>query len=480
MDTTGLSQSFDGLGAGLPPVSLAWQLPVALVALPAPVPAPVPVPAPALRNALRPDTQGKKPVRARPGAPQPAPRNMHFLHENWAYTARHGTSTGAGRGSQKANLLRNPRTNSLESPEISRLPSDGEGALPAAAAATAAPAKPLETQSWRFDTEPLPERDRLAFVRDFWGRAVQKLDMVPLTETPYHAKGFVRVLPGLRIADCITDPLRIERTKALMDDGSEDAMLLLRSGNALVSQLGREVPLQAGEAIIVSSAEVRTTSFLTVTETLTLPLSRQAMAPLVRNLEDAFMRPVRNAAALRMLTGYVDMFEVGGVDNGTLPPPELQRMVVAHIQDLMSLVIGATREAAEVAHGRGVRAARLAAIRADVLANLTQVRLSPKLMAQRHGVSERYVYALFEESGISFHTFVAEERLKRALAMLRDPGCDELKISDIALETGFGDLSTFNRAFRRRFGDTPRGIRRAGADEAVGSAPTIVPAAAAE
>jgi AraC-like DNA-binding protein len=168
------------------------------------------------------------------------------------------------------------------------------------------------------------------------------------------------------------------------------------------------------------------------------------------------------------------MFEVGGLDNGTLAAPELQRMVVAHIQDLLSLVIGATREAAEVAHGRGVRAARLSAIRADILANLTQVRLSPKLMAQRHGVSERYVYALFEESGISFHTFVAEERLKRALAMLRDPGLDRMKISDIALETGFGDLSTFNRAFRRRFGDTPRGIRRGGAEE---HTPAVAPAA---
>jgi AraC-like DNA-binding protein len=82
-------------------------------------------------------------------------------------------------------------------------------------------------------------------------------------------------------------------------------------------------------------------------------------------------------------------------------------------------------------------------------------------MAQRHGVSERYVYALFEDSGTSFHSFVAEERLKRAVAMLRDPAC-ALKISDIALETGFGDLSTFNRAFRRRFGDTPRGVRRGG------------------
>ena len=34
-----------------------------------------------------------------------------------------------------------------------------------------------------------------------------------------------------------------------------------------------------------------------------------------------------------------------------------------------------------------------------------------------------------------------------------------VRIADIALESGFADLSQFNRAFRRRFGDTPSGMR---------------------
>jgi transcriptional regulator GlxA family with amidase domain len=43
--------------------------------------------------------------------------------------------------------------------------------------------------------------------------------------------------------------------------------------------------------------------------------------------------------------------------------------------------------------------------------------------------------------------------------MLSDPRSAHLRIIDIALATGFGDVSHFNRLFRRRFGDSPSGLR---------------------
>lgn len=107
----------------------------------------------------------------------------------------------------------------------------------------------------------------------------------------------------------------------------------------------------------------------------------------------------------------------------------------------------------------GARAARFVAIRSDILQNLAQVRLSPKLMAKRHGVTERYIHMLFEETGETFGAFVAAARLDRARDLLRDPANEAIKIGDIAQRVGFGEITTFNRAFRRRFGDTPSGMR---------------------
>jgi AraC-like DNA-binding protein len=61
--------------------------------------------------------------------------------------------------------------------------------------------------------------------------------------------------------------------------------------------------------------------------------------------------------------------------------------------------------------------------------------------------------------GVTYTQFVLQHRLDRAFRMLRDQRCAARRISEIAYDVGFGDLSYFNRAFRRRYGATPSEIR---------------------
>jgi AraC-like DNA-binding protein len=49
--------------------------------------------------------------------------------------------------------------------------------------------------------------------------------------------------------------------------------------------------------------------------------------------------------------------------------------------------------------------------------------------------------------------------------MLTDPRLAERTITDIASEAGFGDLSYFNRAFRRLYGETPSDTRAGSRDQ---------------
>ena len=56
----------------------------------------------------------------------------------------------------------------------------------------------------------------------------------------------------------------------------------------------------------------------------------------------------------------------------------------------------------------------------------------------------------------------------RAHHMLSNPLLAERTISTIAYEAGFGDLSHFNRAFRRRYGETPSDVRARGHDTRLG------------
>jgi AraC-like DNA-binding protein len=130
------------------------------------------------------------------------------------------------------------------------------------------------------------------------------------------------------------------------------------------------------------------------------------------------------------------------------------------VHDLIAMALGATRDAAAVANGRGMRAARLKAVKADIAANLTAGDLSVIAVALRQRVTPRYIHMLFDSEGTTFSQLVLAERLARAHRLLLDTRHPQQSIAAIAYASGFGDLSYFNHAFRRRYGATPSEVRR--------------------
>jgi AraC-like DNA-binding protein len=61
--------------------------------------------------------------------------------------------------------------------------------------------------------------------------------------------------------------------------------------------------------------------------------------------------------------------------------------------------------------------------------------------------------------GVTPHQFLLALRLRRAAIKLRTMS---MPVTTIAFETGFGDLSTFNKRFRSAFGMSPQRLRRSG------------------
>jgi AraC-like DNA-binding protein len=311
----------------------------------------------------------------------------------------------------------------------------------------------------RFSTDDFPERDRVAMWRELFGRLVARLDIEPLGGVQFRARYVLHALPGLRISSGIGGGAREWRTRELLADGNDDlALVISPKGGTVVSQRGQDFVLGEQEAVLLSSREVGGIIRPKPDQRLlSLRLPRAAVLPLVPDVDDAIMRPIpRNAEALLLLRRYVGVLQ----KNLAVAQCELRSLVVNHVYDLVAASIGATRDGMETATGRGIRAARLLSIRADVVANLSQVRLSARTMAARHGLSDRYIHVLFEETGQTFSQFVEEARLNRAYALLTDPARMGMRIGDIASCVGFGEHSTFNRAFRRRFGDTPGNVRR--------------------
>jgi AraC-like DNA-binding protein len=86
--------------------------------------------------------------------------------------------------------------------------------------------------------------------------------------------------------------------------------------------------------------------------------------------------------------------------------------------------------------------------------------LAPGEVAKRIAISPRYLHRLFAERGTTFGRWLLERRLARGRDVLLDPAQADRAIGDIAYSVGFADPSYFARAFKARYGTTPRTARK--------------------
>ncbi|HVG23253.1 MAG TPA: AraC family transcriptional regulator [Thermoanaerobaculia bacterium] len=78
-------------------------------------------------------------------------------------------------------------------------------------------------------------------------------------------------------------------------------------------------------------------------------------------------------------------------------------------------------------------------------------------LAELVGLGASRLEHLFKsDARMSIRDFVREQRLAEAAALLVRT---EERISTIGYQVGFGDVSNFNHAFKRRFGVSPRAYR---------------------
>jgi hypothetical protein len=241
-------------------------------------------------------------------------------------------------------------------------------------------APPEDIPVLRFSTDELPERDRLAMTREVFGRIIRH-ELEPVTGNDFRVTSTLRTLPGISMwSSTYSSPVRLRRTPELLSDGNDDiGLCTVPQGHILFARFGEEPNVRARHLGSFGEAYSVTTSSLCAIVGVILP--RKPLAGMVRVLDDALARPISaDSAAMNLLTKYVHLLD----EQERLATPELARLVVNHVYDLVALVLGATGDAAAMANGRGVRAARLRAIKAEILNSLNRPELSLAGLAARH------------------------------------------------------------------------------------------------
>jgi AraC-like DNA-binding protein len=309
----------------------------------------------------------------------------------------------------------------------------------------------------RFASDDVPERERVAFVREVYGRAVVKHDIEPQPGSAFYWRSTLWHLPGLAVASTACSRVHTRRTAAQID--SDDLVINVTvAGKRVVRQRGREAVCAPGEAALTRSREIASCDCAPDSRLLNLRIPVEALGARLRDLDALLARTfAADTGGLALLIRYAEMLQHDDAVTA-FAGAEARGLAVAHVYDLVTLLLG--RPAADPAPG-GVAAARLRAIKSDILRSAHDHELSVAVIAARHGVSPRYVRKLFAGEHLTYSSFVLAQRLDRAHRLLTDPGGAPGRIGVIALACGFGDLSYFNRVFRRQFGATPSQVRDA-------------------
>jgi len=285
-------------------------------------------------------------------------------------------------------------------------------------------------------------------------RRIFEFDYVP-DNSFLDARVMAAVLPEVTLATCTASPTRIETAKSACD--RDDIVF----GFALTARCTFDAPTGPVEVRHQPGwlCERRGNGLHLHDRgrVHTLHISRAALmakAPFATDLLDRSLDA--NPAATRLLTGYyegvLNRLRDGLSDQG-------RALAAAHLVDLVALCIAPSHFASEADLRGGVRAARIGAILREIASRAATVDLSAAQIGAIVGVSERYVRQLLQDTGKTFSEHVLEQRLLLAYKLLMSPHGTRRKISEIALAVGFSDISHFNRAFRRRFGDVPSAIR---------------------
>ena len=321
---------------------------------------------------------------------------------------------------------------------------------------------PASHYPMRLSTDAFPEAMRLSAWREIYGRNVAQFEIEPLDDLPFHADVTFHQLADIGFAIGSRSDANYLMTPALAARSRDNVIFgTVLQGTGCISQFDREATIGAGSAVLLSGNDPSAFALRNRGRGLTLSLPRASFMPMIANPNGAFAKAIpANTPALRHLMEYLAIVQT--VFEPTLT--DLRRVIAQHITDLAVLAVGATQEISEIASRRGLRAARVLAIRREVDRRFADPDFSLSALASRLGITPRYVQSLLAENDTSFIDEVIQRRLKRANEMLSSPLHAGMTIIDLADHCGFASVSNFHRMFRRVFGATPSDVRKQALD----------------
>ena len=309
-------------------------------------------------------------------------------------------------------------------------------------------------KAWHFTTQSSPPNRQHRAWRDVMNKLRLPIGGQASTDGFRGAISCIESPLGMQFALVEAEPHEI--CGRYLDQPAAIWLTLLIEGQARLSYEDRVIDLTPGDIAYGPTFADATLQFSTAFRQLfvnvqKLTLNPRVFAPLSLRLGFLPGRSGINRVLSSMLHSLAEVIDE--ISSEDLRPVELS---------LTEFLITALRDAKGVFGLGGVagaKAARLHRICQGIESMLGNPGLTLAMVAEREGVSTRYLQKLFAEAGNSFSHYLRTRRLDRCRADLGSPVHTELSISEICFRWGFNSSAHFSRVFHKEYGVSPRDYR---------------------
>lgn len=303
-------------------------------------------------------------------------------------------------------------------------------------------------------TDGVTARERIDYWRDVVLRRTRP--EAPERGEPFRARLRRIVLADVELIEHASDAVVSGRSagRTCFDGGDDIALELIRSGTSRLTHNG-EHRLKAGDFCLVDYARPFQT-VLTRHRACGVVLSRRR----VREVLGADLSALAgHRLPARGLVAVLRAHMTATLDEAPYMSAE-ERVIATNAAAAMALAIlqaGRFGAADPEQFAEGL----YHAARAIIDNACADPDLSAERIALAVGCSRATLYRLFARRDESVVAVIWQARLERAHRMLRSADGIGVPIADVAMVSGFTDMPTFSRMFKRRYGRTPREVRQA-------------------
>jgi AraC-like DNA-binding protein len=307
----------------------------------------------------------------------------------------------------------------------------------------------------RYSTGQAPAGRRLAYWNELASETFNNLCIDADDPQAFRAEMVRAPLGELSLMSADSDPAWVRRTNDTVRAGAGARAVDLHfqvSGRSFNSQGGREAVLEAGDFTLCDASRPYLVRFPEANHMLCVKIPTRAMTERLGDLERLLCATVSGQSGPgAILSGFLRTLWARIESGDDVGSAEAVSDVVL---DLIELAYRPLRDAPAA---QSLPAQWLSRARALIDEQICDPDLGVPKIAAELGVSPRYLQMLFAAEATTPSAYILDRRLRLAAERLRrgDNPC----VTEVAMAAGFNDLTHFGRAFRRRFGVTPREYR---------------------